>query len=109
MIKIFLYKNGLEIKGHAIQHICSEVSILVWNLANTISYHIADEKSEYYASINDNKENPYEGYTWLTFDIDNKKCIEVYEIYKHNLKAWAKEMWKPSEVEIIEKDSMLVK
>ena len=106
MIEIKLYKNGYEINGHASCCVCSEMSILAWAYANTIN---SDDKTcRYWTSVNDNPDNPNQGYTWMTFDPDNKPAKWMFEEYEFNVKRWVEGMNR-TEVNIINIDEMLVK
>ena len=106
MIEITLYKNGFEIKGHAQNNVCGEMSILAWAYANTIRSD--DDTTRYYTSVNDNLINPSEGYTWMTFDPENKAAKWMFEEYEFNLKKWVEGMSR-TEVSVINKDEMLEK
>lgn len=97
MIKIILYNNGFEIKGHSNPITCGEVSILAWSYAQTI-YRL-DKSSEYYASKNDeNSEKHNDGYTYMIYDTNNYFAKWMYEEYVINLKEWADEIWKDNVV-----------
>lgn len=99
MIQIKVYKNGYEIIGHSNPVTCSEVSILAWACGNTI-YNKYDENLQLYQSAIDNKENPNEGYTWMTFNPDIEGANRVFEEWQHNLHICLKYLWKPSDVSL---------
>ncbi len=105
MIQVTFYNNGVKVAGHSRPDICSEVSVLTWACANSIWR--LDDTNKYYTSINDNKENPHEGLTLMTFDKTNEKAKWLYDEYKHNLKFWAEGMtgdgsWPKDAVQITE-------
>jgi hypothetical protein len=107
MINIEVFNNGVKIKGHAEQHICSEVSILAWYLANTLSRQGIE--SAYYSTLVDNPENPAEGLTYLIINPNDKESVWQFNNYKHNMGVWAKDQWPETAVKIIQKDCDLSK
>jgi len=108
MINVKVYKNGFEINGHANPVTCGEVSILAWACGNTI-YNKYDENSQLYQSAIDNKENPNEGYTWMTFDESIGEAVRVFEEWKHNLTICLKYLWKPEDVNVAYIGDILVR
>ena len=107
MIEIKLYKNGFEIMGHSDPKTCGEVSILAWACANTMV--CVDENSPYYTSATDDDESKHnDGYTYMTFDYENKFARTIYADYRHNVKQWAAAQWPVTDVQIKELDEHLM-
>jgi len=90
-IQVDLYNNGFRIKGHAKPSTCSQISLMAWYVANTISYYY-NKKSTYYTSHLDNKENINEGLTYLIIDTKCETSVEQLEIFKINIKQWVDAM-----------------
>lgn len=91
MITIKVYKNGYEIIGHAEPKICSEVSFWHWIASNLILG--IDNDAKEYVSPRDNKENPNEGYSWLTFTQHKYNLDWIMEDFIVSAEAWGKEYW----------------
>lgn len=106
MITIKIYKNGYEITGHTFPNICSEVSFWHYITSNLIlGWDTTDKKAKEYSSDRDNKENPHEGYSWVTF---SKFNTWIFDDCIVSLKRWAEAYWKDC-VSIMQVDEELVK
>jgi hypothetical protein len=86
MIKINIYKNGWEIKGHETPSTCYQVSLWHW-VASNILYGM-DKSVKEYTSSRDNKENPQEGYSWLTFTPNYKDLNWIFDDLVISLEGW---------------------
>jgi hypothetical protein len=106
MINIDLYNNGVKVSGHSNVDICGQVSLITWNLANTIYSCCNIETSHYYTSHNDNPENIDEGLSYIIVDKNCKESMWHLNAYKHNIKVWGRDMWG-TEVKINDIDDEL--
>ena len=102
MIKIKLYNNGVSILGHSKQHICSEVSIAMFNLYSDIHFLNYPKYNYYTSDVHAPEEQQKtEGITYIKFDIINTKVSYLYDNYIRNLHDWHSYNTSIEEVEII--------
>lgn len=107
MIQIKVYKNGWEIIGHDHPTICYSVSLWHWTASNIILgwRHGVDVKE--YSSHKDNKENPNEGYSYLTFVHHDPDLDWLFKDMVESIEDWVREIATNVKFERI--DGLLVK
>lgn len=88
MIQIKVYKNGWEVIGHSEPAICYQISLWHWITSNIILgwRHGVDVKE--YTSHRDNKENPNEGYSCLTFVHHDPDLDWLFEDMVVSIEKW---------------------
>jgi hypothetical protein len=108
MIEVNYYNNGVSIKGHSAQDVCSEVSVPMYYLYSDI--HFLDVDYIYYTSdvhAPTHMEQKTEGVTYIEFDNTDDKVMYLYENYKRNTNDW-NSYNNPKEVKITNIDENIV-
>jgi len=86
LITVDIYKNGYEIKGHAIQSSCYQISFWHWITSNLLIG--LDKSAKEYASERDNKENSHEGYSWAVFTPNYKDLNWIFDDLVISMEKW---------------------
>lgn len=89
MITINVYENGWEIKGHANQSSCYQVSFWHWVASNLLIG--LDKTAKEYSSKRDNIENPHEGYSWCTFTPNYKDLNWIFDDLIISMERWVED------------------
>jgi len=100
LININVYKNGWEIKGHAVQSSCCQVSFWHWISSNLLIG--LDKTAKEYTSHRDNKENIQEGYSWFTFTPNYKDLNWIFDDLIISMERWV------TDEDIIPKNDVVV-